>query len=426
MKYFFLLMAGCSFFIDCCYAAPLDISLWHSLAGNLGDEFQQIVQDYNHSQTNYRIVLTYKGEYTEALTSFAAAFRVGQAPDILHVFEAGNAVVNYPPGVIKPLHTLLKEQQVLLPIADFLPAIRAFYSVDGAIQALPFNISIPLMFYNQEALASVGVEADDFPKTWQALEQLAVKLKKKGYACTYASAYPTWVQLEAFAILHGLPLVNDYKAVYNHPAIVNHLKRLKRWQEEQYFQYGGRANEATILFTSGKCPIFSQSSGSYISFSSTVSFKMGVAPLPLDSEISTNRHASIIGGGAFWAIEGKTSAIYRGIADFYAYLTKPSIQRRWHRKTGYLPLGLTGVYAALIKPEDEILTLALAELGKKERKNELAVIPQNQIRLINEEALEAIFANMKTPQKALDEAVLRSNFIISRFLRNTFPKRAAV
>ena len=272
-------------------------------------------------------------------------------------------------------------------------------------------------------MAKAGVTEANFPKTWQQLQRLAAQLKKTGSHCVYTTAYPAWIQIESFSALHGLPMVDatHSKAIYNHQAIVHHLERLQQWQAEHYFEYGGRTSDATILFTSGRCALFSQSSGAYNSLAALVTFRLGVAAMPLDSSVSAIRHNNVIGGAALWTVAGKKEGDYLGIARFYEYLAKPSVQQRWHQNTGYIPLGLGGRYASLSQSSHSP-TLALARLdltsGAQAALNPYR-IPQNQIRTINDEALEAIFAGIKSPKEAMDDAVKRANFTLKRFARNT-------
>jgi sn-glycerol 3-phosphate transport system substrate-binding protein len=403
------------------HAKAIEIVMWYSLAGHLGAEIRHLVDNFNLQQQDYFIKLVYKGEYTEALTSFAAAFRAHKAPALMQVFEVGTTAMLHPQGIIKPVDELMKEEGLSLPKDSFLATLRSFYSEQNRLMAMPFNTSIPVIYYNADALAQVGYSADNFPQTWQDLEILAHKLKKKGAACVYTTAYPAWIQIEAFSAIHGLPMIDSSRAAYNNEAIVRHVKRLKDWQKRGYFEYGGRTSDATVLFTSGRCPLFSQSSGSYNSLSQLVKFKLGVANLPLDITVSITRHNNVAGGAALWVIAGQDPKIYRGIALFFAYLANPQIQQRWHLQTGYLPLGLTGSYAALAEgSRHPILMLTQAELTHVEMTHaSLHAGPQNLIRIINDEALEAVFAGMKIPQKALDEAVARANYALLRFARNT-------
>ena len=152
-----------------------------------------------------------------------------------------------------------------------------------------------------------------------------------------------------------LTQANPVRAVFDTPQLASHFQRLKRWHSLHYFRYGGRADDATIFFTSGVCPLFSQSSGAYNSLSALVPFHLGVATMPLDTQASAVRHANVAGGAALWAVAGPKKEKYKGIAQFFAFIAKPEIQKRWHEHTGYLPLGLKGIYA-------DIYNLAIIQL----------------------------------------------------------------
>ena len=201
--------------------------------------------------------------------------------------------------------------------------------------------------------------------------------------------------------------------------MIHHLERLKRWQKQHYFEYGGRARDATVLFTSGRCAMFSQSSGSYNSLAEMVKFRVGMALFPLDTKISKKRFSNVAGGAALWVAASQTAEVYRGIAEFFSYIAKPEVQERWHGHTGYLPLGTEGIYCKLREnSKHPILALAELDLTNNEQPLLLYLGPQNQIRTINDEALEAIFAGLKTPKQAMDEAVNQANQKLMRFFRN--------
>lgn len=422
MKKLLILLLGL-----CCtlpvHSKPIELVFWHGMAGHLGDEVRALTQDFNRSQSEYVIKPVYKGDYIETLTSFAAAFRAHQPPSIVQIFEVGTAMMLSPKGVIKPVDTLMREQNMRLPTEDFIQSVREFYSRDGKLMGMPFNLSVPVLYYNADILAKVGYDASNFPRTWAAMEVLAEKVKHAGYDCTYTTTYPGWVLFESYLAIHGLPITatNPVRAVFNSPALLQHFQRLQRWHALHYFRYGGRLDDATVMFTSGVCPLFSQSSGAYNSLSGLVSFKLGVAPLPLDTAVSKVRHANVAGGAAVWAVGGQSAEQYRGIALFFAFVARPDVQKRWHEHTGYLPLGLKGVYSDIVQSSHHpALQLARTDLEEKSptrlAKN---VGPQNQIRTINDEVLEAMFAGLMSASDALDEAARRTNHVLLRFARNT-------
>ncbi|QBR85085.1 extracellular solute-binding protein [Legionella israelensis] len=404
-------------------AKRINIIWWHAMAGHLGNEIRHLAYDFNQQQDQYFIKPVYKGDYIETLTSFAAAFRAHQPPDMVQVFEVGAATMLKPKGIIKPVAQLMKEQHIPLPTNDIIPAVRHFYSKNGELMAFPLNLSVPVLYYNAEVLKKIGYDQHNFPHSWQELEKLAEKLKNAGYRCAYTSAQPAWILVESYLAIHGIATTENMplRAIYNSPYFVAHLARLKRWQELGYFRYGGRADDATVLFTSNVCPMYSQSSGGYNSLSEIVPFRLGVALLPLDTEVSQTRHANVAGGAALWVTAGRPAVKEKGIALFLHYLSRPDVQKRWHEHSGYLPLGLTGQYAAISSiSQHPVLKLAQADLTtSSEHLKTNTLIPQHQIRAVNEAALETLFAGLKTPKQAADEAVKQANHLIWRYIRNT-------
>lgn len=401
-------------------AKPVDLVFWHSFAGDLSVEFNQLVQGFNHEQSSYRIKPVYKGEYTESLTSFSTAFRAGQPPAMIQTSEAGTSSMRFPKGIIKPVSDLKDEQGLILHEQDFLPAVRDYYSSQGRLLAFPLNTSIPVIFYNADALTALGYKAEQFPDTWDDLEVLASKLRKAGFACAYTSSYPAWIQIEAYQAIQGLAMTDRKTGhlSFNNELQRSHLQRLQHWQKQHYFEYGGRASNATVLFTSGRCPLYSQSSGSYNGLASQVRFKMGVARIP--HEQGRDRHNNLPGGAALWVVSGQSDIKYRGIALFLSYLARPEIQEKWHLRTGYLPLGTLGVYQSLAdRSPHPVLALAQADLGRTQQQANKSFGAQNLIRTINDEALEAIFSGIRSPKQAMDEAEQRGNYALLRFARNT-------
>ncbi|HSN33513.1 MAG TPA: extracellular solute-binding protein, partial [Ideonella sp.] len=83
--------------------AQTQIQWWHAMSGPLGEWVNDLAKDFNAKQKEYTVVPTYKGTYGETLTAAIAAFRAGNAPDILQVYEVGTATMMASKGAIKPV-----------------------------------------------------------------------------------------------------------------------------------------------------------------------------------------------------------------------------------------------------------------------------------------------------------------------------------
>ena len=89
--------------------AQTEIQWWHSMGGNLGEWVNDQAKGFNESQKDYKIIPVFKGNYDESMTAAIAAYRAGNAPHILQVFEVGTATMMASKGAIKPVHDLMKE-----------------------------------------------------------------------------------------------------------------------------------------------------------------------------------------------------------------------------------------------------------------------------------------------------------------------------
>jgi sn-glycerol 3-phosphate transport system substrate-binding protein len=73
--------------------ARTDITWWHAMSGELGRQLEKLAADFNASQPDYRIVPSYKGNYTETVTAAIFAFRSHGQPAIVQVNEISTATI---------------------------------------------------------------------------------------------------------------------------------------------------------------------------------------------------------------------------------------------------------------------------------------------------------------------------------------------
>src|ERR1700752_5405323 len=91
--------------------ALTDIAWWHAMSGELGRQLEALAADFNASQSEYRIVPSYKGNYTETVTAAIFAFRSRSKPAIVQVNEIGTATMMAARGAIYPVYELMRDEQ---------------------------------------------------------------------------------------------------------------------------------------------------------------------------------------------------------------------------------------------------------------------------------------------------------------------------
>jgi sn-glycerol 3-phosphate transport system substrate-binding protein len=410
--------------------AVTEIQWWHSMTGKLNDKVGEIAEKFNASQKDYKVTPIYKGQYDESMTAAIAAYRAGNAPQIVQVFEVGTATMMAAKGAVKPVYQLMNEAHEKFDPKGFLGAVYGYYSdTNGNLISMPFNSSTQVLYINDEAFKKAGLDPANPPKTWPEVGTAAEKLKGSGAACGFTTGWQSWVQLESFSAWHNVPfgtLQNGFgglnpKLEFNGPVQVKHIQNLADWAKKGWFTYKGRKDEPLAAFTSGECAMITTSSGSYANVKANAKFPWRVATLPYYPDVKGAPQNTIIGGATLWVLNQKDPAVYKGIAKFFTFLSSPEVQSDWHESTGYVPITLAA-YDLTKKQgfyeKNPGMDIAIKELGNKPpTANSKGVRFGNfvQIRNIIDEELEAVWSGQKNAKQALDEAVKRGNEQIDRF-----------
>ncbi|TCT10339.1 sn-glycerol-3-phosphate ABC transporter substrate-binding protein UgpB [Paralcaligenes ureilyticus] len=427
-KYLALSLAGLIATIGTAHAAT-DISFWHAMQGPLGDRLNSIVDQFNKSQSDYVVHAVYKGTYAEAMNAGIAAFRGGNAPDILQVFEVGTATMMYAKGAIVPVQEMSEKAGNPINPKDFLGAVASYYSSPaGKLVSMPFNSSTPVFYYNKDAFKKAGLDPQKPPKTWKEVAEAGKKLRAAGLECGYTTSWPAWIQLENFGAWHNKPYTTEdngfgglgARLEINKPIYVRHMKFLADMAKAGTFTYGGRGDTPNALFISGKCGMFTGSSGTRASILKNGNFSLGTTTLPYYADVKGAPQNTIIGGASLWVFAKKSPAVYKGVTKFFKFLSSPEQAAAWHQDTGYVPITKAG-YDLTKKsgyydknPGTEIAVNELnATTTKNSRGVRLGYLPQ--IRDIEEGDMEQIFAGKVTAQAGLDNAVKRGNELLVRF-----------
>ena len=410
--------------------AQTEIQWWHSMAGKLGDKVGEIAQKFNASQTEFKVVPVYKGQYDESMTAAIAAYRSGNPPGILQVFEVGTATMMAAKGAVKPVYQMMAEQHEKFDPKAYLPAVTSYYSdTKGNLLSMPFNSSTQVLYVNKDAFKKAGLDPANPPKTWPEMEKAAAKLKESGAACAYTTGWQSWVQLESFSAWHNVPFATkqngfgglDTRLEFNGPVQVKHIQNLGDWAKKGLFTYAGRKDEPLGKFMSGECAMITTSSGSYANIKANAKFEFGVARLPYYADVKGAPQNTIIGGATLWVMTQKDPKIYKGISKFFTFLSSPEIQMDWHESTGYVPITLAAFEATKksgFYEKNPGFDIAINELSAKApTANSKGLRLGNfvQIRNVIDEELEAVWGGKKSAKDALNDGVKRGNELLEKF-----------
>jgi len=412
--------------------AVTELQWWHAMTGANNEVVDTLAKEFNEKQSDYKLVPVFKGTYPETLNAGIAAFRAKNAPAIIQVFDVGTGVMMGAEGAVVPVAEVLEKGGYTFDKSKYLPGIVAYYSKpDGTMLSFPYNSSSPILYYNKDAFEKAGLDVDNPPKTWPEVWEAARKIKSSGAAeCGYTSTWLTWIQTENFSAWNNLSYGTNENGLadtnvelkFNAPQFVEHFQSIADLAKEGVFRYGGRTSEAKNLFLSGECAILTESSGGLGDIVKS-GMNYGIGQLPY-YEGEGRPQNTIPGGASLWVFGGKTDEEYKGISEFFNFLSQVDIQARLHQVSGYLPVTMeaynatkdSGFYEKNPGRETPIQQM----MGKEPTENSKGVRLVNlpQVRDIMNEEFEAMLAGQQDAQAALDKAVERGNAAIQQALGN--------
>lgn len=410
--------------------AATEVSFWHAMGGQLGETTEKFAQDFSAQNDECTVTATYKGNYTENMTAAIAAFRAGEQPHIVQVFEVGTATMMSAgdKGAIYPVWKLMEDSGTEFDQSVYLPAVVSYYTdTDNKLLSLPFNSSTPVLFYNKTKLEELGLEV---PKTWAELGEAAKKAKEAGVAAPLSFGWQSWTQIENYAAWHDIPLGTkdngfgglDTELKLTDERIVNHIQRIADWGKEGLFKYGGRRGDSRGMFVNGESIFWINSSAYYGGFVNDIKdWEFAQTMLPVDTDVRESPQNSIIGGATLWVLAGHEDAEYKCVAEFFKFLSLPEQQAAWHQGTGYVPITTAayelskeqGFYEKAPGTDTAIKQLSLNEPTVNSKGVRFGNFVQ--IRDIINEELEAVWSGDKDAATAMADAEKRSNELLRKF-----------
>ncbi len=424
-----LALAACALALPLASQAQTEIQWWHSMTAVNGDWVNDLAKEFNASQKDYKIVPTFKGTYDESLAAGIAAFRAGNAPAVLQVYEVGTATMMASKGAVVPVAKIMKDAGYKFDPTAYVSAVAGYYTApNGQMMSFPFNSSTTIFYYNKDAFKAAGLDPEKAPTTWPEVALAAAKLKASGNKCPFTTAWQGWTQLESFSTWHNVEFASknnglsgmDARMKVNSPLHVRHIENLANMSKQGLFVYKGRGNVPEASFVSGECAMINTSSGFYGNVAKNAKFNYGLAALPYYPDVAGAPQNTVIGGASLWVMAGKKPAEYKGVAAFFNFISSAEVQSASHKRTGYLPV-TTAAYELTEKSgfykekpgTDVAVTQMIRKVTDKSRGIRLG--NYSPIRAIEDEELEQVWSGKKTAKEGLDAIVKRGDEQLVRF-----------
>ncbi len=403
---------------------PTEVVFWHAMSGSRAGVVQEIVDAFNASQSEVHVTAEFKGSYAETLTAAIAAYRAGDAPHIVQVYEVGTRTM-LDSGAIVPLPELAGDD---FDQTQFVEPILNYYAVDGQLYCMPFNSSTAMLYYNKDIFEAAGLDPEQPPTTFSELYDMGIQMLETGAADGVITfGWPAWIYEQMYGI-HDQFMANENNGrdglatemYLNSEFGVEVMTQWRKWAEDGLLVYGGREYAANDPFIAGQYPMLIQSTSSLGGIQRSVEFELGTAFLPtLDGYERTGNN--VVGGGCLWTMAGSPDEEYAGVWEFFKFLSADEQAITWHKGTGYFPATNSAVDALdeegwfednpnFLTAFDQILAGNNTEAARGVLLGDFVTI-----RDIEDTAFEEIIVNGVDPMVALTAATEQANQILSDY-----------
>lgn len=334
-----------------------DVTFWHSMDGTNGEALNSLVEEFNTENDGVvEIEAVFQGNYDDTITKYKAAVQSGSTPDLVMIYDIGTRFMIDSQQAV-PMQEFIDRDDY--DVSDLQPNIAGYYTVDDQLWSMPFNTSMPVLYYNKTMFEEAGLDPEDPPGTLAEIRTAAEQLSAANGGPAefgFGAAIYGWL-VEQFIASSGAEYCNegngrDGKAsevLFDSPEAVELVTWWQDMVADGLASNTGRDTPAAQnAFKAGQVAMTLESTGQVKGFTEAAEgvFELGVGYYP---KLEENPSGPIIGGASLWiGGEGHDAAQQEAAWRFVQFLAEPQTQATWHTTTGYFPISR----GALELPED--------------------------------------------------------------------------
>ncbi len=305
----------------------------------------------------YDLVLRPFDNYGQIWENYLLAREQGENPALVQGTETLTQTLR-DSGKFKPLWEALGGRSAIngidLALDDFVPAIYAYYAIDGQLYSMPWNTSAPLLFANMDLLVEAGIatdlaDLDALPGTWQELEAACETILAQTDAhCAYWRVNPWWFENPmAQAGEYMINMENGRAGRADEVLLASEagIELMTWWismlERGHFVNYGANPGDAPLTdFATGNLAFSAASSSAGTrTLNNALSengYTLGTGFLPHNGE---REYFSIgIGGGTIYLSDGLAPEVEEAALTFMAFNVLPENDAAYHLSFGYIPV----------------------------------------------------------------------------------------
>lgn len=415
---------------------PVRIELWHSMSATLVAALQGMIDDFNASQTQYHVEAVYQGSYTDSLNKLISSIGAGNIPAIIQLDDVSTQIM-IDSGAVVPMQQFIDAEGY--DLSDFEPKALEYYTQDGVLYSMPFNVAGPILYYDRFAFQEAGLDPDRPPTTLDEVRQYSEKLLvRNGQGEITRSGIALQISGQIFEQMlakQGALYANNgngregraTEVAFNSAA----GKQIIEWWD-QMVDSGlavstGRSDlNAMLDVASGRAAMAIESTAALSAVVALIAVagedpaRLGTGPLPAPPG---EGGGIALGGASLWILKDRPQAEQQGAWAFMKFAMSPEQQAQWHADTGYFTSRISAydlppaVQRRQQFPQFETAVKQLHDSPVNDATRGALLGPFNEVRDILTRAFEQVLSGGVDPANELEQAAVEANNAIKEYNR---------
>ncbi len=303
------------------------------VAGDHARIMEEMVRDFNTSQSNVFVEAIFSGGYRETMERAQTAFLSGNAPEVA-VLDAPATFDLIEMGAIASLDRYIEAEGGDAYISRFLDGFMEIARLEGQTWSLPFQRSTPLFYYNKDHFRAAGLDPEAPPTTWAEVAEVSSVLANHfGGDGRWPVQVPInfWLLKPLVLQAGGVFEADDGRSVsLDTPEMREAFGYLLDLVNAGYMAPIRQWAPSVSDFIAGNVSMLYNSTGSLGHITNSADFEIGTAFLPTHT-----REVVIEGGGNFFIFntdERRQQAAW----EFMTWMTNAENAARWSIRSGYV------------------------------------------------------------------------------------------
>ncbi|MFZ4516571.1 MAG: ABC transporter substrate-binding protein [Acidimicrobiia bacterium] len=329
-------------------SAPVPITMWHAMAEDNDKALKKLADQFNTSQNKVKVTTVLLTTYDNVLEKVNASKTTGDLAEVSQIQDRQiQSVVDA--NVFLPAQSCINKANYSM--TDFLPQVQSMFKIDGVQEAMPFNVSTPILYFDKTDFEKAGLDPNKPPATLDEVRSYAQKLK----AANASTGAPFSFETDSWLFEEWMAKAGDYfvngengrsalatEASFNNgtgqsifswfesmrkDGLIKNYKRDTGYQN--LFAIGQGESSMSLWSTAALGTALNILNAGILA---DKNIKLGAAPMPGPTG------GGISAGGAGLYISRKASPEKIAASwQWLAFLNSASAQAQWAIETGFLP-----------------------------------------------------------------------------------------